>query len=144
MEHFENDKKEGYGIMLYDKGEIYFGNWKYDAYNGEGIFINGLNIKVGEYKNNELFSGESFSIEEGYFKTNNGLLEEFSDLLKFIKYNGIMMVKSDLYGNLEIKNGNIYEGKSLSDLRNGNGTIFYKNGDIYKGEWKNYKKKEKE
>jgi len=80
---FENDKKEGNGIMLYDEGEIYLGSWKYDAYNGEGIFINGLNIKFGEFKNNELFSGESFSIEEGYFKINNGIIVENSDLLKF-------------------------------------------------------------
>ena len=140
----ENDKKEGYGIMLYDEGEIYLGGWKYDAYNGEGIFINGLNIEVGEFKNNELFSGESFSIEGGYFKIINGIVKEYSDLLKFRKYSGTMMDVSNIYGKLEIKNGNIYEGKSDSDLRDGNGTIFYKNGDIYKGEWKNYKKKEKE
>jgi len=136
---FENDKKEGNGIMLYDEGEIYLGSWKYDAYNGEGIFINGLNIKFGEFKNNELFSGESFSIEEGYFKINNGIIVENSDLLKFRKFSGTMMDESNLYGKLEIKNGNIYEGK-FELLRNENGTIFYKNGDIYKGEWKDYKK----
>jgi len=50
-----------------------------------------------------------------------------------------MMDESNLYGKLEIKNGNIYEGK-FELLRNENGTIFYKNGDIYKGEWKDYKK----
>ena len=52
------------------------------------------------------------------------------------------MSKGDLYGKLEIKNGNIYEGKfePYSDYRNGSGTILYKNGDIYNGEWQNYKK----
>ena len=104
---FENDKKEGFGIMLYDEGQIYIGNWENDAFNRYGILINGLNIKVGEFKNDELFSGENCSIEAGCFKINKGEIEEYSDFLEFRKYTGIIMSKGDLYGKLEIKNGNI-------------------------------------
>ena len=56
-----------------------------------------------------------------------------------------------LYGKLEIKNGNIYEGKwenffkenlfgKFIYIGNGEGIIKYTNNDIYKGKWNNFKK----
>ena len=66
--------------------------------------------------------------------------------LDLIKYEGTLKGEY-LYGKLEIKNGNIYEGKWENFLKEmefdkgkGEGIIKYTNNDIYKGKWNNFKK----
>ena len=54
-----NNKKEGYGIMLYKNGSMYFGEWENDRKKGNGILYDkDNNIYKGEWNNNELISGE--------------------------------------------------------------------------------------
>ncbi len=31
--------KEGQGIMVFNKGDVYMGSWKDDKFNGDGIYI---------------------------------------------------------------------------------------------------------
>ena len=39
-------------------------------------------------------------------------------------------------GKLIWKDGSIYEGNWVNDMKHGYGIMKYENGDIYKGEWK--------
>jgi len=41
-------------------------------------------------------------------------------------------------GTMTYKNGDRYEGEFLFAFRSGKGIMKYNNGDIYEGEWKNY------
>ena len=154
LDHFENkvfyegsyygdikdNKKDGFGIIIEDEG-IYIGNWKNDVKEGYGNLINLSEFeKHGEWKNDILFEGEFNSLKEGNFKIFQGKIEGFFS--EFLKYEGTME-KEDLYGKLEIKNGIIYEGKFKNNHNHfdeGEGTISYPNGNIYKGAWKNYRK----
>ena len=149
----KNGKKEGYGIMLYKNGSIYFGEWEDDLKKGNGIFHNDGIIFKGEWINDDFTSGEGINylncIYEGKF-FNFEIYEGKISYLDLIKYEGTLMDEY-LYGKLEIKNGNIYEGKwenfSKENLYdkfvykgNGEGIIKYTNNDIYKGKWNNCKK----
>ena len=107
---FENDKKEGYEIMLYTDGRIYFGNWINDVPEGNGIFIDGLDKHIGEWKNDNLMSGETNLNIFGNYKINNEKMKENYNFLIFLKYEGTMD-KDELYGKLTTKNDTIYEGK---------------------------------
>ena len=141
----DNNKKEGYGIMLYKNGAIYIGNWKDDIQKGDGLlFYDNTSLK-GKFEDTELKSGEISSME--FMSFGNFLLkddshtEEYFSFQKLLKYEGTFRAYKNDYGKLKIKNGNIYEGNfEDKTYKNGNGTIFYPNGDIYKGEWKNFRK----
>ena len=141
---FENDKKEGCGIMLYESGVIYAGEWKNNYINGNGILINSHdNIKmIGNFKYEELMSGKKYFsnnlLEGGIYKFRESLFEKYTKFLDLLNYKG-SMDEGDWYGKLELKNGNIYEGK-FNNFCDGEGTITYPNGVIYKGKWKNFKK----
>lgn len=66
------DKREGYGVMIYDNGRIYEGKWQNDKRHGsgferysngnayEGLFERGKAYGEGIYKwkNGELYEGE--------------------------------------------------------------------------------------
>ena len=61
-----------------------------------------------------------------------------NESIKRVKYigqilNGVPEGKGIMYWN----NGDIYEGDWKNDKREGKGIMFKKNGDIYEGEWKN-------
>ena len=50
----KNGKKEGYGIMLYKNGSIYFGEWEDELKKGNGVFHKGDVVFKGEWINDEL------------------------------------------------------------------------------------------
>ena len=146
----KNGKKEGYGIMLYENSSIYFGEWENDQKNGNGILFGEdlFPMMNGKWKNDELISGKTIDIlnfvNEGNFFDDEIYEGKFS-YFDFLKYEGTLKGE-DLYGMIEIKNGNIYEGKcnnfikKLFDNVNGEGIIKYNNNDIYKGKWNDFKK----
>lgn len=51
---------------------------------------------------------------------------------------GILNDKRSGYGEMFYKSGNIFKGQWINDERNGYGEMFYKNGDVFKGQWKGY------
>ena len=154
------NKKEGYGIMLYKTTgpigpypsftlftQMYFGEWEDNLKKGKGILYDHGNIYKGEWNNNELISGEirlfNNMILEGKF-LNSVLYEGKVKFLDFITYEGTLNEEYS-YGKVEIKNGNIYEGKwekspYVCNWEKGEGTIKYTNNDVYKGNWSNFKK----
>ena len=147
-----NNKKEGYGMMLYKNGSMYFGEWEDDLKKGNRILYDDGNIYKGEWNNNELISGEIryfFNIIfEGKF-LNSELYEGKVKYLDLITYEGTLK-EEYLYGKVEIKNGNLYEGKCENFSNDfyreilcegkGEGTIKYANNDVYKGKWSKFKK----
>ena len=149
----ENNTKEGYGVMLYKKGGIYIGEWKNNLKEGNGILFCFENTLKGKWKNNEFKSGEYIDFI-GHHINGNFLDDKMLEVncsfsyLDLFKFEG-SLIGDYLYGKLEIKNGNIYEGKwkkteydiSLETFSGkGEGKIIYLNGDIYKGKWENLKK----
>ncbi len=44
-----DDKKNGSGVLRYDNGDVYEGQWKNNQRNGKGIY---------HYKNGDVFEGE--------------------------------------------------------------------------------------
>lgn len=127
-----------------DKGNkgIYIGNWKNNYKEGHGKKVSFEGTFIGEWKNDIFFSGKFISITGGLIcQINETKIEGFESLYNLFKFDGLINPVADdkHYGKLEIKNGIIYEGK-IEKLTNGEGTISYPNGDIYKGEWKNFRK----
>ena len=126
----ENNKKKGYGIKLYKQGEVFFiGNWKNDLLEGNEMFLSNEYIQIGEYKNEELISWETITIDvilSGIFEVKKGIIQEYFTFHNFLKYKVTFKDYEDSYGKLEIKNGNIYEGKfeKLCDYNKGEGTFF--------------------
>lgn len=150
----KNSKIEGNGILLIKKGN----NCKI-----EGVWENGY-IENGTitYSNNTIYKGEikellpngkgelisSVGTYQGMFvdgtKEGTGFMEysDATDNNNLIKsYDGSW--ENDLYngeGTLVYKNGDIYEGSFVNGKKDGKGTITYSNDKNilkYEGEWKN-------
>ena len=112
--------KEGKGIMKYNNGDLYEGEWKNDKKEGNGImkFENG-NIYEGEWKN-DLIEGK------GIMKCKNG--EQYEGEWANNKREG--------HGKMKYINGEEYEGEWKNDLKDGKGILKYKNEEILEGYWK--------
>ena len=90
-----------------------------------------------------------FFIYKGDFYKNS-IYEGFYKYFDYLEYTGTLKDKF-LFGKIKIKNGNEYEGKFEKFLANqaeydilfnkeGEGRIIYSNGDIYEGNWVNFRK----
>ena len=115
--HFENYKRNGYGVLMAAKDTLYAGEWKDDLYHGKGISFEG-----GRY--------------EGYFV--NGKKE---GLGKYVSKYGRLVYdgawkddKKSGYGSLS-ENGDKYTGYFVNDLKDGQGSLTFANGDTYTGQF---------
>ena len=64
---FKNNLREGKGIMNYNNGDKYEGEWKNNLREGKGIYYYNNNDKYeGEYKNNEIVKGKGEMIFQNY------------------------------------------------------------------------------
>jgi hypothetical protein len=144
-------KLNGQGILKYNTGEIY-----------KGEFLQNKKMdKKGEliYENGDIYHGEFFHNKkrrQGIMKYNNGDIYD-GNWLDDQKYkNGIMKYKNgDIYngewqfdekhgiGIIKYKNGDIYDGEWVFDKKHGKGIMTNIEGDKYKGEWDNDKKQGK-
>ena len=95
----ENDLKEGKGIMTYNNGDKYEGEYKNDLKEGKGIMIYNNGDKYeGEFKNNEIIKGKGEMIFQNY------IICEYS-----IKYNSEIFIFNSFE---EVKKKNsLIEGK---------------------------------
>jgi len=104
-----NGKREINGVMTYNDGSKYDGQWKNDKKKGRGIFISSL------YNNDD---DDAFGIRyEGEFNNDN--------------FEG--------RGICKYSNGDIYEGEWKKNKQYGWGVVKYNNGDRYEGEWEDGK-----
>ncbi len=140
---WKNDLKEGKGEMKYNNGDIYNGFWKNNLKEGKGKFTFNEGYYEGVWENNE-FNGKVTI----YYNNKNVL----NGYLKNSKKEGIAIIENE-NGKLEINfNNDEIEGKGKITFNNGDvlignldnnfniihGTLTYKNGDIYEGEFKEY------
>jgi hypothetical protein len=120
----KNNVREGDGKMTYPNGNIYEGKFKNDVKEGVGkmIYSNGY-IYEGEFKNNK----------------NNGKLIIYTK--KKIIFEGTINENQELTGNLncEYESGEAYIGPINKNLREGHGTLKYKDLRLYEGEFQNDK-----
>jgi len=139
--NWENGALNGNGKMIYANRDIYEGNWFYNDKHGEGkmIYANG-DIYVGNwssgnkhgngkmiYANGDTYEESwNMGVRDGYgiMKYTNG------DYFECNYSNGILVS-----GILSRANGDQYRVKWL-EYKSGNGTINYKNGDVYVGDFK--------
>jgi|TARA_B000000475_G_scaffold272118_1_gene271985 hypothetical protein len=135
--YYIDNKKEGMG-SLFDKNfskliPIYSGNWLNNKYDGVGkLYIklnNENNYYIGDFKEGlkegkgELY--ENNTLYEGYFKNN---MKEGEGILYICKdYKSLKTLKYELK----------YEGIFKNDKLDGNGKCYYKNNDIYEGQFVN-------
>ena len=126
-----NDKREKTGIMIFDNGAKYEGQWKNDKKNGKGVFTS------SHYYDCENFVGMKY---EGEFKDD-----------KFDGYGITTYTNGDRYegewknnkqygsGTVTYFNGEKYEGEWKEGMFDGIGTFFLKNGERFEGRFKNNK-----
>ena len=98
-------------------------------------YFKNLYVKLGEFKNkkfinlNETYTGP-------FIKANN--LEFIYRYGQNLDKGDWINAESEIYGKYIFENGEYYEGKFKNDLRNGQGILYYKNGNIkYEGEFIN-------
>lgn len=177
--NFENGVINGKGKMSYINGDVYIGEWvngkssglgKYIFADGEvyeGDFVNGLfsgkgkltrkdgSYYDGEWQNNKK-DGEGISFAHGkkmkVYHENNVLLREEAivnstqvvtnspisntSTTKILDCNKEYCHNS--LGSLRYKDGSIYTGQFINGKGEGNGKCKYANGDRYEGGWKNH------
>ena len=146
-----NDKREIKGVMIYNNGAKYEGEWKDNKKHGKGIFISSHYLNC-ETKPGLKYEGE-FSYDkfegfgkviysngdkyEGEWKNNKqhgrGILINFTGT----KYEGEWLDgKIEGIGIYYMNNGDIYEGHFSNNKFNGYGKYFYNNGNYIEGIFK--------
>jgi len=95
---WDSGKRQGYGKYHWSNGDLYDGEWKSDNREGQGTHV---------YANGSSYSGE----------WSNG--------------------KRCGKGTMSYENGNIYEGDFVENKWEGRGVYRFHNGDVYNGEFKN-------
>ncbi len=115
-----------FGSYTFDDGDKYVGEFKNDAFNGQGTYTFGPNTEwagdkyVGEFKN-DMTSGQ------GTYTFANG--DKYAGEYKNNKRNG--------QGTYTHSNGDKYVGEYKNDMMSGQGTYTFANGNKYVGEFDN-------
>lgn len=135
-----DNKQHGYGKMMFKKDAIYEGDWERGRRHGEGKMV---------HKNGDIYSGEwdehifngkiiykngSVYFGKWNFETCTG---EGKMLFSRVEYNG-KWINSGFTGEgtINYKNDNVYEGTWDDNGYKIKGKMIYKSGDIYDGVWK--------
>ena len=119
-----NGKRNGYGEMIFDNGEVYTGQWENDKRNGKGtlVYPNG-NVYEGMWKNNKRCGNGKMTYSSG-------------DVYEGQWDNDVRCGN----GTMSYHNNDRYTGEWKSGKRSGSGTLICSNGDKYIGEWQNGKR----
>jgi hypothetical protein len=135
--------KDGKGVLMYDSGRVYEGNWRNNKREGLGFekFENG-NIYQGEFmlgrahgrgvyvwENGETYDGEWYKgmrQGKGIWKGSNG--ESYEGEWRRGKAHG--------YGIHVWSNGDKYDGEWYRSLKHGRGKDTFHTGDSYEGEYR--------
>ena len=147
-----NDKREKSGIMLFDNGAKYEGQWKNDKKQGKGVFTsshyfdckNFVGMKYeGDFKEDK-FEGYGITLYtngdkyEGEWKNNKQYGKGIVTYFNGEKYEGDWREGMfDGIGTFFLKNGERFEGKFKDNKYNGYGKYFYLNGDWLEGVFRN-------
>jgi hypothetical protein len=127
----EDGFKNGKGIMKYNNGEIYKGNWKDDKKNGNGLLCFNKGDMELFYNNINLILNYIKNIDKLDFK-DNFYFGNFENDLKNGK--GILFIKNDKNN---LINNMIYEGKYKDDKKDGEGIYYFNDNNYLKVEYIN-------
>jgi hypothetical protein len=121
-----NKRRNWIGKMIYDSGDIYEGYWKNHKKHGFGImrYVNG-NIYRGSWE---------YDKKIGFGKM------QFKEHPDFISFEGEWDNDKFIKGKVVYKNGEIYDGDFINEVKDGFGKLLYKKGQSYEGQWKNNKR----
>ena len=114
-------KRDGYGTMYYENGNVYEGFWKDDVINGFGVML---------WKNKNKY--------EGNWK--NEQLDGFGKLYRVNEYTyigGFTNGQFNGYGEIVWQSGNSYKGYWANGQYDGYGVFIWNRMDQYAGNWKN-------
>ena len=147
-----NGKREKNGIMFFDNGAKYEGQWKNDKKHGKGVFTsshyfdckNFVGMKYeGDFKDDK-FEGYGVTTYtngdkyEGEWKNNKQYGKGVVTYFNGEKYDGEWIDGFfDGIGIFYLKNGERYEGRFKDNKYNGYGKYFYLNGEWLEGIFKN-------
>ena len=122
--YVKNGVPNGNGVIRYNNGNVWEGNWvNGKPFKGDG-FIYYTNAKYEGHIDNSMRNGQ------GKYTGDNNLT-----------YNGSWVNdKRDGTGKCEFEDGSIYEGDWKDDIINGQGKMTYKDGSNYEGGWYGDKK----
>jgi hypothetical protein len=137
--------KEGDGIMEYDNGDVYDGEWYNDLKQGYGQMdlSNGTSF-VGEWSNDYMVKGiftyKTGETYEGFF--DNGLPHGYGEMMyqdgEKDQYKGFWVDgKPDGQGTMYYSSGDIYNGEWVNGVFQGIGTMYFNNSDFFNGHWFN-------
>ena len=120
--NFENNKKNGFGIEIYQDGSQYEGNFVDNKKSGKGVykFSNGEKYE-GEFEN-DLYNGRG----KYTWKTKG---QKYEGEFRNGKING--------KGIFNYEDGSIYSGNFVGGIKNGEGVIKFPNNMIFYGNWMN-------
>ena len=111
----KNNKKNGFGVLKWNDGDYYKGNFKDDNFYGWGIYYSNSTQSLfkGEFKNNQIYG---FGIEEWKNKNNSKFIGNYINQKREI-------------GTLKFNDNLKYEGKFNENNFNGNGTLMIGNSE---------------
>ena len=148
--NFNNNLQYGFGIMYFSNGDRYEGNWNKDKQEGTGVYFWSNSDRYdGNWKNNVrdgkgLFCRNGVSQEEDW---KDGVLQSGSGSFTISggRYDGEMREgkrhgKGTYYYPENDPNRIQYAGEWKNDMREGSGTLIWKNNENYVGHWKNDKR----
>ena len=135
---FKNNCYEGLGTLYYKSGDSYTGIFKNDRQEGFGTF------KTKSYECNGKFKYNKY---KKYLEGNGKIIYQNRNYYigdwKNFNLNEVIVISNirrDGFGILYFEEeGSRYEGKFKNDLFEGKGRIYYKNGTIIEGIYKNGK-----
>ena len=121
--HLIDGKREGRGIIKWDNGDLYNGEWKNDKKEGKGIYC---------YNNGQRYEGDWYEDKKegrGIYYWNNGEFQgdRYEGEWRDDNYEG----KGIYYYN----DGSKYEGDFKKGKREGKGVYYYSNGDREMGDY---------
>ena len=121
--NFRDDAFNGQGVFMNTRGDYYFGNWENGVPNGIGLIVfNGMKAYEGEFRDGQ--------------KCGKGI-EKFPD---GASYQGeFSSGQREGKGKYKFHGGEFYDGGMKNSKFDGEGTFFWNNGQKYKGEFNNGK-----
>jgi len=153
--NYKNHKMNGKGKYTWTNKDQYVGHFINDKINGQGTIKTKTKVCKGKYKNSQLngpgkCTYKKNQIQSGIYK------KSFLDKGKivFLKHkdqkkqmgtfkrkleNGRNVILLNGQGEMQYKNGDVFKGTFKDNYLNGQGTKKFKNGSIEKGIWKNNK-----
>lgn len=118
---FKSGKKSGHGSIRYSNGAIYTGDFLEDLRYGTGTYAGSDGSSYHSSWDSDLPHGQGTKVDS----LTNSMTGQFT----YGRMTGIF--------NITHRNGDLYTGDIVKELREGKGFMKYVNGAVYNGEWKN-------